>query len=48
MPATLETFIFGNEWSLFALLVILFLAIAEGGYRAGLRLFRAKDDARRN
>ena len=44
----LTTFFFVNQWG-FALLVgTVLLGLAETGYRVGLRLFAAKDEARRS
>lgn len=45
---TLTSFLFVNQWG-FALLVgSVLLALAEFGYRIGLRLFAARDEARRS
>jgi len=41
-------FIFNNQWPLLATIVALLLSLAELGYWIGLRLHRAKDEARRN
>jgi hypothetical protein len=48
MENAFEATVFGNEWLIFALVASVVFAIAEMGYRAGLRLFRARDEARRN
>jgi hypothetical protein len=39
--------IFEHEWLVFLLLVVLMFAFADGGYRLGLRLHAAKDEARK-
>src|SRR4051812_49649249 len=41
-------FLPGNIWFFGALVAVVLVGIAEGGYRLGLRLFAAKDEARRS
>jgi hypothetical protein len=41
-------FIFDNQWAFAALVVVVLLGISEAGYRVGLRLFKAHDEARRS
>jgi hypothetical protein len=40
--------IFNNEWPFVLTALVILLAMAEIGFRVGLRLHRAKDDARRS
>jgi hypothetical protein len=39
--------VFANQWLVFLLVGLFLLALAEIGYRAGLRLFAAKDESRK-
>jgi len=39
--------VFTNQWRVFVIVALLLLAAAEVGFRVGLRLFRAKDSARK-
>ena len=42
------SFLFVNQWSFALLVAAILLGIAETGYRIGLRLFAANDEARRS
>lgn len=44
----LQIFILGNQWAFAVVIAALLLGISEGGYRVGLRLFSARDEARRS
>lgn len=44
----LGVFLFGNQWAFSVAIAVLLLGIAEAGYRIGLRLFNARDEARRS
>jgi len=39
--------IFNDQWTLLLVVIALLLALAEVGYRVGLKLYRTKDEARR-
>jgi len=43
-----QTFILGNQWAFAVVIAPVLLWISEAGYRIGLRLFRAQDEARRS
>jgi hypothetical protein len=47
MLDTILTDIFTSQWRVFGMAVVLLLASAEFGFRLGLRLHRAKDEARK-
>jgi hypothetical protein len=40
--------VFGNQWSRILIVSLLLLALAEAGFRLGLRPHQAKDEARRS
>jgi hypothetical protein len=40
--------IFGNQWMFGAFVALVLLGLAEGGYRIGLRLYAAHDEARKS
>jgi hypothetical protein len=44
----LQTFVFGNQWVFAIVIATILLGISEAGYRVGLRLFSAHDEARRS
>lgn len=45
---SLTTTLFGNQWTILLVIGALLLGIAEAGHRVGLRLYKAKDEARRS
>ena len=44
----LEPLVFGNQWVFCVAIALLLLGVSETGYRIGLRLFAARDEARRS
>ncbi|HYV07901.1 MAG TPA: hypothetical protein VFB82_25135 [Blastocatellia bacterium] len=47
MPDDVLYGFFGNQWMVFLLTAAVMLAVAEVGYRIGLRLYAAKDEGRK-
>jgi hypothetical protein len=48
METLTSSFFFINQWGFALLVATVLLALAESGYRVGLRLFAAQDEARRS
>ena len=44
----LLTFVFDKEWAFACFVAAVLLGLAEFGFRVGLRLFKARDEARRS